>query len=253
MEYGVQTLLLSLKRGETPLFKIAREICRYCFHASIPVPSVLKPMGRLLYEVRFFFPILWKRLSSLLYTTPLFCCRCESVGKHLQVQRLPVVSGHTLLYLGDDVRISGSFAISSGRFGSRPTLRIGNRVFIGSHVSITCNQEVVIEDDVLIASNCRITDYDGHPSALDKRISNTTPDPADIRPVRILRGAWIGYGSLIFKGVTIGVGSIVGANSVVTHDVPDYCVVAGSPARIVKYPQVSSMTNCGTAAAAAAA
>jgi len=156
------------------------------------------------------------------------------VGKHLQLQRLPVVSGHTILHIGDDVRFSGSFAVYSGRFGNRPTLRIGNRVFIGSNVTVTCNQEVVIEDDVLIASNCRISDYDGHPSSLEKRISKGAPDPEDIRPVRIRKGAWIGCGSHIFKGVTIGAGSIVGANSVVTHDVPAYCVVAGSPARVVK-------------------
>jgi hypothetical protein len=120
MQYGVQTLLLSLRRADTPFFKVARDVCRYCFHASIPVPPLFKPMGRLFYELRFFFPILWKRFSSLLYTVPLFCCRCESVGKHLQVQRLPVVSGHTLLYLGDDVRISGTFSVSSAAMYRSP-------------------------------------------------------------------------------------------------------------------------------------
>jgi acetyltransferase-like isoleucine patch superfamily enzyme len=46
-------------------------------------------------------------------------------------------------------------------------------------------------------------------------------------------GAWIGFGSTILKGVTIGVGSIVGCNSVVTKDVPDYTKVAGNPARVI--------------------
>jgi acetyltransferase-like isoleucine patch superfamily enzyme len=249
----VQSLLLRLKRAETPFFKHARRVCNYCFNATIPVPSMLKPAGRFFYELRFFIPILWTRFSSLVYATPLFCCRCESVGKHLQLQRLPVVSGHTLLHVGDDVRFSGSFAVYSGRFGNRPTLRIGNRVFIGSNVTITCNQEVVIEDDVLIASNCRISDYDGHPSSLEKRISRGAPDPEDIRPVRIRKGAWIGCGAHIFKGVTIGAGSIVGANSVVTHDVPAYCVVAGSPARVVKPPLVASAPSCATTVSAAVA
>ncbi|MFZ0817053.1 MAG: acyltransferase [Candidatus Sulfotelmatobacter sp.] len=157
------------------------------------------------------------------------------MGKHLQLCALPDVHGHALLYIGDDVQFSGSFAISSGRFNDRPTLRIGNRAFIGHNVSITCNREVVIEDDVLIAGNCRISDYDGHPASLEKRFSHALPDTEDIQPVRICKGAWIGSGVCILKGVTIGIGGIVGANSVVTHNIPPYCVAAGSPARVVKH------------------
>jgi len=252
MNYNVQSLLLRLKRAETPFFKSARRACTYCLSATIPVPSTLRPVGRLFYELRFCIPILWKRFSSLIYTTPLFSCRCETVGKRLQLRKLPVVSGHASLHVGDDVRFSGSCAISSGRFGQHPTLRIGNRVFIGSNVSITCNHEVVIEDDVLIASNCRIADYDGHPASWEKRISHGIPDPEDIRPVRIRKGAWIGCGAHICKGVTIGAFSVVGANSVVTHDVPAYCVVAGSPARVVKQPQGCGVANRATAVSAVA-
>jgi acetyltransferase-like isoleucine patch superfamily enzyme len=234
MKRSVGSVVLHLKRADTPFFKSARRVLDVCLKATIPVPPLLRPTGRFVYEFRFFLPILAKRLKSLIYTTPLFSCRCESVGKHLQLCALPVVNGHTLLHIGDDVRCSGNFAVASGRFSDRPTLRIGDRVFIGHNVSITCNREVVIEDDVLIAANCRISDYDGHPSSLEKRIANDLPAPGDIRPVRIGKGAWIGSGALILKGVTIGAGSIVGAHSVVTHDVPPNCVAAGSPAIVVK-------------------
>jgi acetyltransferase-like isoleucine patch superfamily enzyme len=234
MKCSVDSVVLRLKRADTPFFKYARKAVDFCRTATIPVPQPLKPVGRLFYEFRFYLPILWKRFKSLIYTTPIFCCRCESVGKHLQLYALPEVKGHTVVHIGDEVRFSGSFAVSSGRFHDRPTLRIGNRTFIGHNVSITCNSEVTIEDDVLIAGNCRISDYDGHPACLEKRLSNCLPDPEEIRPVRICRGAWIGGGVLILKGVTIGAGSIVGANSVVTHDVPPCCVAAGSPAKVVK-------------------
>jgi len=249
---NVESFVLRLKRADTPLFLAARRLTDFCLTATIPVPRILKPTGRLFYELRFYIPILWKRIKSLLYTTPVFCCRCESVGKHLQLCALPNVNGHALLYIGDDVRFSGSFAVSSGRFNDRPTLRIGNRAFIGHNVSIVCNREVIIEDDVLIAANCRISDYDGHPSALDRRLSNGLPDACDIRPVKICRGAWIGSDVRILKGVTIGAGGVVGANSVVTEDVPPFCVAAGSPARVVKRVRAPTEANFAKAVSAAA-
>jgi len=156
---------------------------------------------------------------------------------------MPSVEGHTFIYIGDNVRFSGSLTIVSGKFRERPTLRIGNRVFLGHNVTITCNQEVVLEDDVLIASNCKISDYDGHPASMEKRIARCDPDAEEIRPVRICKGAWIGFGVWIMKGVTIGEGSIVGAHSMVTHDVPPHCVVAGSPARVVKNTESPTSAN----------
>jgi len=252
MTCSVESVVLRLKRADTPLYRSARKVIDFCFTATLPVPQIFKPAGRLFYEVRFYIPVLWKRIKSFIYTTPVFSCRCESVGRHLQLCALPKVQGHALLYIGDDVHFSGNFAISSGRFNDRPTLRIGNRAFIGHNVSITCNREVVIEDDVLIAADCRISDYDGHPASLEKRVSNGSPDASDMQPVKICRGAWIGSGVLILKGVTIGAGGIVGANSVVTHDVPPFCVAAGSPARVVKRIGTPTQASFRKAVSAAA-
>jgi acetyltransferase-like isoleucine patch superfamily enzyme len=243
MSLSVESFILGLKRADTSFFKRARKVFDRWSTATIPVPRRLKPAGRLFYELRFHIPTLYRRAKSLIYTTPIFCCRCESVGKHLQLCALPQVSGHALLYIGDDVRFSGSIAISSGRFNDRPALRIGNRAFLGHNVSIVCNQEVVIEDDVLIGGNCKISDYDGHAVSFEKRLSGALPDAGEIQPVRICKGAWIGSGVSILKGVTIGVGGVVGADSVVTHDVPPYCVVAGSPARVVKYARAPNWQN----------
>jgi acetyltransferase-like isoleucine patch superfamily enzyme len=234
MTFTVESIVLRLKRADTPFFRAARQILHSCSTMTLPVPRVVKPAGRLFYELRFYVPILWRRMKSLIYTTPIFSCRCESVGKRLQLVALPQVSGHASIYIGDDVCFSGSFAVASGRFYDNPILRIGNRTFIGHNVSIICNREVIIEDDVFISGNCRICDYDGHPASLEARIVNASPGAEDIRPVRICRSAWIGSGVFILKGVTIGSGAIVGANSVVTHDIPPYCVAAGSPARVVK-------------------
>ena len=60
------------------------------------------------------------------------------------------------------------------------------------------------------------------------------------KPIIIGDDVWIGTCSIVLPGVKIGKGSVVGAGSVVTKDVPDYCVVAGNPARIIKQRKVGT-------------
>lgn len=235
MTFCLELAVLRVKRAETPALKAVKGAARWMLKANLPVPRVIKPCLRMVYHLRFYLPVPWRQLKAWLYVQPLFASRCESIGKRVQVVALPAVRGHTQLYIGDDVRFSGSLVVTSGRFCDAPTLRIGDRSFLGDHVAITCNREVVIEEDVLIANGCRISDYDGHPASLERRLANALPTADEICPVRICRGAWVGAGSLILKGVTVGEGAIVGAQSVVTHDVPAYAMAVGSPARVVKY------------------
>ena len=232
--FSLDGFFLGVRRGETPLFKVLKTSARRMMKVNLPVPRSIKPIGRLLYELRIFTPIVWRRLKCALWCHPIFACRCEALGKGLELEALPCVEGHTSIYIGNDVRFSGALTISSGRFDDHPSLRIGDRSFLGHNVTIICNREVVIEEDVLIAGHCKISDYDGHPSNLEKRLGDSPPDRRDIRPVRICRGAWIGVGSTIMKGVTVGEGAVIGAHSVVTNDIPAYSVAAGSPARVVK-------------------
>lgn len=237
MGSALESFVLRLKRAETPGFKRLKAVARWVLTANVPVPRAFKSLGRLLYHLRFFLRDIWYRVKTLLWFYPLFACRCEAIGKRIQLTALPEVTGHTYIYVGDDVRFSGNFSVASGRFCSCPTLRIGKRSFLGHNVSITCNREVVIEEDVLIASGCTISDYDGHAKQLERRMANLPPLENEMRPVRICRGAWIGSRSMILKGVTVGEGAIVGALSVVTEDVPPHSVVAGSPARVVNENQ----------------
>ena len=84
---------------------------------------------------------------------------------------------------------------------------------------------ITIEDDVQIAANVQL-------------ISNNH-DPYErqillCKPVLIRQGAWIGAGATILPGVCVGKYAIVGAGAVVTKDIPDYAVVVGNPAKIVK-------------------
>ena len=83
----------------------------------------------------------------------------------------------------------------------------------------------MIEDEVLIAANVQLIS-NNHDLA-DRRIITC-------KPVRICRKAWIGAGATILPGVTVGENAVVGAASVVTHNVESGTIVAGNPARVIK-------------------
>jgi acetyltransferase-like isoleucine patch superfamily enzyme len=114
---------------------------------------------------------------------------------------------------------------------------IGDNVIIPPGTYLVANPDnpeakIIIEDDVLFGPNSAVycsghvyTDY--HLPVKDQGYFGKT--------TTIKRGSWIGINAVIMPGITIGKNAVVGANSVVTHDVPDYAVVAGSPAKILKY------------------
>lgn len=105
-----------------------------------------------------------------------------------------------------------------------PRLVIGSGSRIGRSAHISCDHEVVIEDDVLTSDHVFITD--SHPDMAGG------PEPP--RPVRIRRGAFLGIRAAILPGVTVGENAYVGAGAVVTHDVPPRTLVLGNPARPVR-------------------
>jgi len=115
----------------------------------------------------------------------------------------------------------------------------GSRLIIGNHVGISgstirSSLSVTIGDNVLIGSGCLITDTDAHP--LDWRDRNEGKnDAAPAAPILIGNNVFVGARSIILKGVTIGERSIIGAGSVVSKDVPADCIVAGNPAKVIKY------------------
>ena len=172
-------------------------------------------------------------LATYFYREPLFRGRCENVGKRFRLYRLPYIVGHTRIYIGDDVNFFGKVDVFSGRIFDRPKLVMGNRVDIGHNVSFIVNSEVVIEDDVNVASGVRIMDSDAHPRDTVERIADLPPKREEIKPVRVCRNAWIGQNAFILKGVTIGEGAIIGANSVVVTNIPPYSVAMGNPARVI--------------------
>jgi acetyltransferase-like isoleucine patch superfamily enzyme len=115
-----------------------------------------------------------------------------------------------------------------------PKLRIGSRVNIEQNAHIVCGGSIEICDGVAIAGNVAIVDVEHPYEDVDDNVRIGERIRTRGNRVVIGQGAFIGFGAIILPNVTIGRNAVVGAGSVVTRDVPDYCVVAGNPARIVK-------------------
>lgn len=109
-------------------------------------------------------------------------------------------------------------------------LRIGDDCGL-SGVSIVAVERVEIGHRVLLGANAVISDTDFHP--LDPEARRRDSGAGHHAPVIIGDDVFVGMNALILKGVTIGPGSVVGAGSVVTRDVPEGAIVAGNPARII--------------------
>lgn len=120
-------------------------------------------------------------------------------------------------------------------------IHLGKRVYVGDDCLLSSAAGIEIEEDVLLAHGVQIFDNDSHPVDPCARVADYAAVHADgsrsqiaAKSVRIGARAWIGFGAIILKGVTIGQNSVVAAGSVVTRDVPPNSVVAGNPAVIVK-------------------
>lgn len=115
--------------------------------------------------------------------------------------------------------------------GENSIIRAGNTITIGNNVLIAHNVTIIDTDSHEIDSSERAVSYknlilNGHPKEV--------PDSVENSPILIKDYAWISYGVSILKGITIGEGAIIGCGSVVTHDIPDYCLAVGNPAKVIK-------------------
>lgn len=130
--------------------------------------------------------------------------------------------------IGDDSRIGTFVEIQKG-------VRVGRRVKVSSHTFIC--EGVTIEDDVFIGHGVMFIN-DKYPRATTENGAPQTEADWSCVPTLVKRGASIGSNATILCGITIGEKAIVGAGSVVTHDVPPGTVVAGVPSRILRHLDV---------------
>jgi len=108
-------------------------------------------------------------------------------------------------------------------------IEIGKRTMFSNNVSIISMEKVSIGKDCLIGDFTSIMDCNFHDTDPRKRMHS-----GEVKPVLIDDNVWIGSRVLILQGVTIGKNSVIGAGSIVTHNIPENTLAAGIPAKIIK-------------------
>jgi acetyltransferase-like isoleucine patch superfamily enzyme len=115
---------------------------------------------------------------------------------------------------------------------SDPVIRVGDRCLFGKGSGIVGHLSITIGDDVWTGHHVYITDQNHGYEDLSLPISQQVMPE---RPVTIGDGSWLGHGTVVLPGATIGRHVVIGANSVVTGEIPDHTVAAGVPARVIKH------------------
>lgn len=141
--------------------------------------------------------------------------------------RLYARPGHGRLVVGRWVHIGAHTAVRC----HEGTASIGDKSNLGRNISVNCYLDVEIGDRALIADDVYISDFDHRYDDLTLAIK----DQGIVKSrVRIERDVWLGTKVTVCRGVVIGEGTVVGANAVVTGDLPAFSVAAGVPARVLK-------------------
>lgn len=165
-----------------------------------------------------------------------------SMGKRCVIIKPISLYNARFIRLGDRVRINHGVRLDAivDKPSRVPELRIGSNVNIEQSVHIVCHSRISIGDNVSITGNCAIVDIT-HPW---REIHDPRPIGQRILDedsfVEIGDGSFLGFGSVVLPNVRIGKYCVIGANSCVTHDIPDYSVAAGNPAVIIQRYDFSS-------------
>lgn len=140
------------------------------------------------------------------------------------------------IHVGAGTMIGPHVSLSAGMVPdqvmvSDPVVRIGDRCLIGKGSGIVGHLSIEIGDDVWTGHHVYITDQNhGYEDVTRPIAYQVQPE----RPVVVGDGSWLGHGTVVLPGARIGRHVVVAAGSVVTGELPDRCVAAGSPARPIK-------------------
>ena len=231
----MEKLFSRIRRRETPLYAFLYKIAFRFKRLNMPgfILPVYKGIGVLRQGLINFL----RRMATFLYYEPMFRSHCRHVGKLLYYvkvrQGFPYFHGNIHIFLGDNVTVHSRSSFSAASLFEKPSLYVGDKTYLGPGLSIGVAKEIRIGASCFISSNVNISDNDGHPLDPDKRTRGEPVAPEEVLPVKIGDHVWIGEGSAILKGVSIGKGAVIGTKSVVTRDIKPFSIAAGNPAMVI--------------------
>lgn len=137
--------------------------------------------------------------------------------------------------IGSNVSVGLPFICDYGR-----NIHLGTNVTVNMNCTFVDCNTITVGDDTMISSSVQLYTSTHPVEAADRLVDGWDPGSGRYRwntyakPISIGDRCWLGGGVIVLPGITIGDGSVVGAGSVVTRDVPPDCVVAGNPARVIR-------------------
>ncbi len=180
-------------------------------------------------EINYLRSLYWRVKTACWYGA-----HFKSLGRGSIIRNPMLIANPDCISIGERVSIRDGVRLEAVKdgFGRTPEMAIGTGTYIEQNVQIVCHNRIVIGRDVAIAGACAIVDVN-HPFReirIPGSVANRIADEDSY--VEIGDRVFIGYGSVVLPNVRIGQYAVVGANSVVTEDVPEYAIVAGVPASL---------------------
>ena len=177
----------------------------------------------LLFRIRDYLSILFYRLVGGVF---------GSMGKGVRIVRPLRIFGARYCHFEEGTVLQfGAYIAALKQGEDPPVLRVGARTMIGNHAHIVATKRVEFGRSVLTAD--RLFVADNRHTYEDPRIAVRDQGLTQLSEVHIGDGSWIGE-NVCISGASVGAHCVIAANSVVTRDIPDACVAAGAPARVVK-------------------
>lgn len=162
-----------------------------------------------------------------------------SIGRDCDLRPGSVIEGgkpvrgqiHRGISIGNNVTVTPGAVLTTDSFLPESGIQVGDRAWFSRNTLVQGSGGVTIGNDVLFGPGV-IVWSSGH--RYDAPLGPIRGQDLTFAPVVIEDGAWIGAGSIVLPGVTVGTGAVVGAGSVVTKDVPPMAVVVGNPAQVIQ-------------------
>ena len=177
----------------------------------------------------------FRMLLILIFSQVKYTMLMHRFGTKSRIVNPMLIANYKNIEIGHNVLIRNGIRLEVVEpINNEVVISIGNNVNIEQNVHIIAHSRVSIGNNVTITGSCSIVDVEHPYNDIDSMLKIGNRISAIRKTVMIGDDSFIGYGVHINPGVSIGKYCIIGARSVVTKDIPDYCVVVGNPGKIIK-------------------